>query len=100
LRLAHTPDNSSGLSTWAAREKGIMTRTEKQKMLAGDLYNAGAPELQADMAAAHEWPLTRLAAEDPEVQKLVAEVRHLIRPRSDLRQPDLVASVRALMSRS
>jgi maltose O-acetyltransferase len=37
------------------REKGIMTRTEKQKMLAGDLYNAGAPELQADMAAAHDW---------------------------------------------
>ena len=33
----------------------MMTRTEKEKMLAGDLYNAGAPELQADMAAAHEW---------------------------------------------
>jgi hypothetical protein len=32
-----------------------MTSTEKDKMLAGDLYNAGAPELQADMAAAHEW---------------------------------------------
>ena len=33
----------------------MMTRTEKEKMLAGDLYNAGAPELQADMVAAHEW---------------------------------------------
>ena len=33
----------------------MMTRTEKEKMLAGDLYNAGAPELQADMAAAQEW---------------------------------------------
>jgi hypothetical protein len=31
-----------------------MTRTEKDKMLAGDLYDAGAPELQADAAAAHE----------------------------------------------
>lgn len=41
--------------------------------------------------------LTRLAAEDPDVQKLVTEVRHLIRPGSDLRTPDLVARVRALM---
>jgi len=32
----------------------MMTRTEKDKMLAGDLYDAGAPELQADAAAAHE----------------------------------------------
>src|ERR1700731_4699653 len=35
--------------------KGMMTRTERDKMLAGDLYDAGAPELQADAAAAHEW---------------------------------------------
>lgn len=33
----------------------MITRTEKEKMLAGDLYDAGAPELQADAAAAHEW---------------------------------------------
>jgi hypothetical protein len=33
----------------------MMTRTERDKMLAGDLYDAGAPELQADAAAAHEW---------------------------------------------
>jgi maltose O-acetyltransferase len=32
-----------------------MTRTERDKMLAGDLYDAGAPELQADAAAAYEW---------------------------------------------
>ena len=25
----------------------MMTRTEKEKMLAGELYNAGAPELQS-----------------------------------------------------
>jgi 2-polyprenyl-6-methoxyphenol hydroxylase-like FAD-dependent oxidoreductase len=42
--------------------------------------------------------LARLAAEDPEVHKLVAEVRHLIRPSSDLRSPDLVARVQALMT--
>jgi hypothetical protein len=33
----------------------MMTRTERDKMLADDLYDAGAPELQADAAAAHEW---------------------------------------------
>ena len=41
--------------------------------------------------------LTQLAAEDPEVQKLVTEVRHLTRPGSELRTPDLVMRVRALM---
>src|ERR1700736_6686242 len=33
----------------------MATRTEKEKMLAGELYDAGAPELQAEMAAAHKW---------------------------------------------
>jgi maltose O-acetyltransferase len=32
-----------------------MTRTEKEKMLAGELYDASAPELQAEVAAAHKW---------------------------------------------
>ncbi|HWX47647.1 MAG TPA: sugar O-acetyltransferase [Roseomonas sp.] len=32
-----------------------MVRTEKEKMLAGELYDAGDPELQADMAAARHW---------------------------------------------
>jgi 2-polyprenyl-6-methoxyphenol hydroxylase-like FAD-dependent oxidoreductase len=42
--------------------------------------------------------LARLAAEDADVHKLVAEVRHLIRPSSDLRAPELVARVQALMT--
>jgi 2-polyprenyl-6-methoxyphenol hydroxylase-like FAD-dependent oxidoreductase len=42
--------------------------------------------------------LARLAAEDPDVHKLMAEVRHLIRPSSDLQAPDLVARVQALMT--
>lgn len=29
--------------------------TEKDKMLAGELYDAGAPEIQADLAATQEW---------------------------------------------
>ena len=30
-------------------------RTEKDKMLAGELYDAGAPEIQAELAATHRW---------------------------------------------
>ena len=30
-------------------------RTEKDKMLAGELYDASAPEIQADQAATHRW---------------------------------------------
>ena len=33
----------------------MITRTEKEKMLAGELYNADAPELQAEMATTHKW---------------------------------------------
>jgi maltose O-acetyltransferase len=29
--------------------------SEKDKMLAGELYDAGAPELQAELAATHRW---------------------------------------------
>ncbi|MGH6998158.1 MAG: sugar O-acetyltransferase [Phenylobacterium sp.] len=32
-----------------------MTRTEKQKMLAGEFYDAGDPQIQADHAAAVAW---------------------------------------------
>jgi maltose O-acetyltransferase len=32
-----------------------MMRTEKDKMLAGELYDASAPEIQAELAATHRW---------------------------------------------
>lgn len=57
----------------------------------------GAPPPDFESQLRFGSALTRLAAEDPEVQKLVTEVRHLIRPASDLRTPDLVRRVRALM---
>jgi maltose O-acetyltransferase len=38
-----------------------MTRTEKDKMLAGELYDASAPEIQAELRATHRW-LTRYNA--------------------------------------
>jgi maltose O-acetyltransferase len=37
-------------------------RTEKQKMLAGELYHAGDPEIQADQAAAKAWMIRYNAA--------------------------------------
>jgi 2-polyprenyl-6-methoxyphenol hydroxylase-like FAD-dependent oxidoreductase len=42
--------------------------------------------------------LTRLAAEDPAVQKLVTEVNHLLKPQSALREPELVKRVTELMA--
>ena len=51
-------------------------RTEKDKMLAGELYDPSAPEIQADLAATHRW-LTRYNAAldtDPtERHKLLVE---------------------------
>jgi 2-polyprenyl-6-methoxyphenol hydroxylase-like FAD-dependent oxidoreductase len=41
--------------------------------------------------------LTRLAAEDPETHRIVIEVRHLLRPQSALREPELARRVAALM---
>ena len=39
-------------------------RTEKDKMLAGELYDASAPEIQADLAATHRWLVRYNAALD------------------------------------
>jgi hypothetical protein len=41
--------------------------------------------------------LTRLVAEDPETHRILIEVRHLIRPQSALREPELARRVAALM---
>ena len=42
--------------------------------------------------------LTRLAADDPAVHKLTVEVRHLLKPRSVLRDSDLVGRVEAIVA--
>ena len=42
--------------------------------------------------------LMRLAAEDPQTHRIVMEVRHLIRPQSALREPELPKRVMALMA--
>jgi hypothetical protein len=41
--------------------------------------------------------LTELAAQDFEVHKLLAEVQHLLKPQSTLREPALEKRVMALM---
>ncbi|WP_428535595.1 sugar O-acetyltransferase [Rhodopila sp.] len=41
-----------------------MARSEKDKMLAGELYDATAPDLQADLAAAQQWMARYNAALD------------------------------------
>jgi maltose O-acetyltransferase len=57
-----------------------MPRTEKQKMLAGELYNAGDPEIQADAAAAKAWLVrfnAAFAAPPAERRALLDQPRYL-----------------------
>jgi hypothetical protein len=39
---------------WAASKESMM-RTEIDKMLSGERYDASAPEIQAELAATHRW---------------------------------------------
>jgi hypothetical protein len=41
--------------------------------------------------------LTKLAAQDADVHKLMAEVSHLLKPQSALREPSLATRVMSLM---
>ncbi|HYZ39483.1 MAG TPA: sugar O-acetyltransferase [Stellaceae bacterium] len=49
-------------------------RAEREKMLAGELYDASAPELQAEMAATHRW----LACYNAALDASPAERRRLL----------------------
>jgi hypothetical protein len=57
---------------------------------------ARPPDLEKKLQ--YDAALTRLAAEDPETHQTVMEVRHLIRPHSALREPELVRRATALMA--
>ncbi|HAO75106.1 MAG TPA: maltose acetyltransferase, partial [Pseudomonas sp.] len=53
-----------------------MAMSEKQKMLAGELYHPGDPEILADQAAAKAWMVrynAALAASPDERRALLAE---------------------------
>ena len=72
------------------KEGGMMTRTEKEKMLAGELYNAGAPELQAEMAITYKW-LARynaaLGASASDLRELLLERLATVGERAMIRPP-------------
>src|SRR6185436_20023497 len=52
---ANIPSPSGKMIRGALTMATTAARTEKQKMLAGGLYDAGDPELQADQQAASAW---------------------------------------------
>src|SRR5262249_41624364 len=60
LRRRGPPENPGQCQGWNANS-GVQMRTEKDKMLAGELYDPSAPEIQPDLAATHRW-LTRYNA--------------------------------------
>src|SRR4051812_21320747 len=65
-------------------------RTEKQKMLAGEVYRPGDPEIQADLAATRAW-LARynasLARSSEERHELLAERMAAVGPGTVIRPP-------------
>jgi maltose O-acetyltransferase len=65
-------------------------RTEKDKMLAGELYDAGAPEIQADLAATRKWLARYNAALDmapAERRKLLLERLSAVGEGAEIRPP-------------
>ena len=67
-----------------------MTRSEKTKMLAGELYDAGDAELQADLAATRDWMVrynAALALPTAERRALLAERLRAVGAGSTIRQP-------------
>jgi maltose O-acetyltransferase len=65
-------------------------RSEKEKMLAGELYDASAPEIQADLAATRQW-LTRynaaLALAPAEGRALLQERFAAVGEQAEVRPP-------------
>jgi acetyltransferase-like isoleucine patch superfamily enzyme len=55
----------------------MMSKSEKQKMLDGELYDAGDPEIQSDQAAAREWLVRFNAASgvDPSQRRMLLAER-------------------------
>ena len=54
------------------------------------------PEFEKKLQYTHT--LMRLAAEDPEIDRIVFEVRSLLRPQSALREPELASRVMSMMA--
>src|SRR3546814_9483165 len=54
-RFRSTASTIAGSAAWRGAETERPMRTEKEKMLAGELYHASDAEIQAGQAAAHAW---------------------------------------------
>ena len=68
-------------------------RTEKQKMLAGELYHAGDPEVQADQATAKVWMVrynASLAASAAERRTILRELLAEVGESAVIRPPALI----------
>ncbi|RZL66113.1 MAG: sugar O-acetyltransferase [Variovorax sp.] len=66
------------------------TRTQKQKMLAGDLYDAGDAEIQSDLAATREWLVrynASLGATSAARHRLLVERLAAVGPGAAIRPP-------------
>ena len=57
----------------------------------------GVPPADLAQRLQYGMALTKLAADDPEVHRLTAEVSQLLKPQAALREPALIARVMSLM---
>jgi 2-polyprenyl-6-methoxyphenol hydroxylase-like FAD-dependent oxidoreductase len=82
-------------SAFFARADEIIETPWAMSVLPDFMYPQTVGERPGDLDATLKFgaALNRLAATDPEVHKLTVEVQHLLKPRSDLRKPLLVARV-------
>ena len=81
--------------------KGCMMRTDKEKMLAGELYDASAPEIQADLAATHGWLARYNAALDmapSERHKLLVERLAAVGDGAVIRPPSIATTASTFAS--
>jgi maltose O-acetyltransferase len=64
-----------------------MTRSERDKMLAGELYRPGDPELQAELAATAHWLARYNASLPPERRRLLLERLGAVGEGAEIRPP-------------
>jgi hypothetical protein len=97
--LGRGGDPLAGLAPEFFAEAGELIETPWAQAAIPDFalpQTTGQPPPDLDRRLKFGGALSRLAAQDPEVHRLVVEVRHLLKPSSALR--DLVERVEALMA--
>lgn len=97
---ATAPDPLNGLARTFFAEATALIETPWASAAVRDFLfpdTRGKRPANFEQLLAFESALSRLAAEDPAVHKLVLEVQHLLKPRSVYRDPQLVTRVQAVM---